>query len=234
METRRRERREWPLLMKPYLLRATFDDYKVQTRRVVSPRNSLLDGKPWPRSIKPGDLIWENARTNNIRLASGKLKAEILIRHKSGWLLTITPKYQAGDLLWVKEAWGALHQFDVLKPSEIPNYAEILYRLDQHDHPSVWKWRSPLFMPKRCCRLWLTIYEVGAERIQEITTESIIAEGLSSSLREHDAVVDLLEQWIKLWNEINDDRGFGWDVNPWVWPIEYARLVRKPGPIEKE
>ena len=26
----------------------------------------------------------------------------------------------------------------------------------------------------------------------------------------------------ELWDSINDKRGFGWDVNPWVWVLKYT------------
>ena len=27
-----------------------------------------------------------------------------------------------------------------------------------------------------------------------------------------------------LWDSINAKRGFGWDVNPWVWVIEFKKV----------
>jgi hypothetical protein len=27
-----------------------------------------------------------------------------------------------------------------------------------------------------------------------------------------------------LWDSINASRGFGWDVNPWVWVIEFRKV----------
>lgn len=29
----------------------------------------------------------------------------------------------------------------------------------------------------------------------------------------------------ELWNSINSARGFGWDVNPWVWVVEFKRVL---------
>lgn len=33
------------------------------------------------------------------------------------------------------------------------------------------------------------------------------------------------EDFQKLWDSINSDRGFGWEKNPWVWAIEFKRLA---------
>jgi hypothetical protein len=30
-----------------------------------------------------------------------------------------------------------------------------------------------------------------------------------------------LSSFVLLWNSINKKRGFGWDVNPWVWVVEF-------------
>ena len=32
------------------------------------------------------------------------------------------------------------------------------------------------------------------------------------------------EHFEALWDSINKKRGFGWDVNPWVWVIEFKRI----------
>ncbi len=34
----------------------------------------------------------------------------------------------------------------------------------------------------------------------------------------------LFAAWIKLWDSINAKRGFGWDVNPWLWVIEFKEI----------
>jgi hypothetical protein len=28
----------------------------------------------------------------------------------------------------------------------------------------------------------------------------------------------------KLWDSINSKRGYGWNVNPWVWAISFRRI----------
>lgn len=74
-------------------------------------------------------------------------------------------------------------------------------------------------------RLWLReitleIVSVRIERVQEITEEDAIAEGLK-----------LLQGGIRAeyavrWDSVNPD-GCGWFSNPWVWVVEFKRVEKK-------
>jgi len=75
------------------------------------------------------------------------------------------------------------------------------------------------------------------ERVQDISPEDAVAEGLvpGKTLGGYDGYglpgwdvsmfrmspVDAY-QW--LWNSINDERGFGWNKNPWCWVVVFRRL----------
>ena len=67
-------------------------------------------------------------------------------------------------------------------------------------------------------RIMLEITNIRVGRVQDISDEDCIAEGLK-----------LLQGGIRsefriLWDSINAKRGFGWDVNPWVWVIEFKQV----------
>ena len=62
----------------------------------------------------------------------------------------------------------------------------------------------------------------AVERLQAITTEQLIAEGLQTRLREHDAECDLQHKWKELWVSLNGQES--WDANPWVWAVEFKRI----------
>ncbi len=89
-------------------------------------------------------------------------------------------------------------------------------------------------MPRWASRITLEIVNVRVERVWEITTEDVLAEGIKQTkdgfyLAPLTGVVDFpwgnaVPAFASLWNEINDKRGYGWDVNPWVWVIEFKRL----------
>lgn len=56
------------------------------------------------------------------------------------------------------------------------------------------------------------------ERVQDISAADKEAEGLRWDEGYGPAAFE------DLWNRINAARGFGWDVNPWVWVLEFQRI----------
>lgn len=71
-------------------------------------------------------------------------------------------------------------------------------------------------------RLFREIIAVRAERLHDITVNDIRAEGVRPDI---DGPLDIIdacqEKFIKLWDSIYAKRGKGWDVNPWVWVIDF-------------
>jgi len=76
------------------------------------------------------------------------------------------------------------------------------------------KWRPSIHMPRWAARIILEITDVRVERVQDITTEGVKAEGLRA--------VEM--DFIRLWDSIYYPSLFKWDANPWVWVIEYRRV----------
>lgn len=70
-------------------------------------------------------------------------------------------------------------------------------------------------------RILLGIVSVRIKRLHDISTADIIAEGLSTTLRGHDAECDLRDQWRALWESTGGD----WDANPWLWAISFVRVT---------
>ena len=148
-------------------------------------------------------------------------------------------KYKIGDRLWVKETWcyrieDGRYLYDANgKPlvwyrATTPDVEAVdddgmtLYRKDGFEASP---WKPSIYMPHWASRLFLEITNLRVERLQEISPWSIEAEGITSYvvnplLRS----ADLKEQWVKLWNSINDKRGYGWDVNPKVRVITFKMI----------
>ena len=79
----------------------------------------------------------------------------------------ITPPYQPGDILYVRETFiqAAAHIF--------------WYKAD--DKPWMSKdllWKPSIHMPKEAARIWLKVTDVRVERLQEITEAQAQAEGI--------------------------------------------------------
>jgi hypothetical protein len=58
---------------------------------------------------------------------------------------------------------------------------------------------------------------VRVERLQQITADDCLAEGVSTRFKVADAEEHLRVQWRDLWTSTGGD----WDSNPWVWVIEF-------------
>lgn len=141
------------------------------------------------------------------------------------------PYGQVGDRLKVKETWRASQFFDDLKPSEIWlnetvqfKDGQILTRKPDAQDFISGKWRSSLFMPRWASRIDLEITEVRAERLQDITWQDCISEGIEAILNKD---VDLTESDIicafaTLWDSINPK--YPWEANNWVWPISFKEV----------
>jgi hypothetical protein len=79
---------------------------------------------------------------------------------------------------------------------------------------------------REASRILLEITNVRVERVQEINEIDSWNEGIGP---EHGSGETFCKHPIaafrELWDSINAARGFGWDVNPWVWVIEFKSIV---------
>ena len=123
---------------------------------------------------------------------------------------TYMPPAYPGQTLWVRETWWAS---DPEVKARRPGC--VMYRATSECEMP--KWRPSIFMPKWASRIKLAVKDVRAERVREISIDDAFSEGCRAiNDRERG-------EFRKLWNSINDKRGFGWDTNPWVWVVEFER-----------
>ena len=211
------------------MVRAILAGHKTQTRRVIK------------MEVLP---CWEiNCQT------PGAVYFRLKDRPDIGSIRFECPWGDVGDLLWVRETWrctgGGSWYGIAYKATE--NDADVRayigcerrgcltvpdrYRA-QWEH-CVYKtnrscdWRPSIHMPKWVCRLRLKVNAVRVERVQDITEEDVMAEGIVNSPNETPSCgrkALLIYKWRGLWNSINAKRGYGWDKNPWVWVIEFEKL----------
>lgn len=96
-----------------------------------------------------------------------------------------------------------------------------------------WRWKkdvlTSIFMPKEAARSIYQYTSIRVERVQDISEEDAIAEGvqLHGGFLAKDTVLSgnlAIDKYAQLWNEINLARGFGWDANPWVWVLGYVEV----------
>lgn len=148
---------------------------------------------------------------------------------------------QSGDLLWVRET---CRLWDNGQPSQDSTWeATVRYRADHslshltvmledcpenitlHEPP---RWRSPIHMPRWASRLTLELRKVRPERLQDISPEDCLAEGLKG---EDDLLAGFDEgllffQFMQTWDSLNAKRGFSWKTNPWVWVYDFQPVAK--------
>lgn len=85
-------------------------------------------------------------------------------------------------------------------------------------------------MPRWASRITLEIVAVRVERLQDISDDDCLAEGIAQVVRErlpsiqqcgeYDAIdVDPVAEYRALWETINGSGA--WDVNPWVFAVGF-------------
>jgi hypothetical protein len=83
---------------------------------------------------------------------------------------------------------------------------------------------SSIHMPKWASRTKLEITDIRVERVQDISEEDAIAEGCCPvTCVEPQAYCTTRQPFQTLWDSINAARGYGWEVNPWVWAITFRK-----------
>lgn len=192
--------RERPILFSAPMARAILEGRKTQTRRVFK---RAIDGDEVAGSVHPA------AESGWIAWFPGNVSAE---KTKELYRIGIPcPHGLPGDKLWVREThW-------INKEEHIVAYRADGEMPDHMDEP----WRPSIFMPRWASRLTLEITDIRVERLQDISEEDAKAEGVGLS----NIMSSYQRDFQFLWNSINAKRGFGWDVNPWVWAVSFRRIT---------
>jgi hypothetical protein len=234
------------------MVRATIEDRKRNTRRVVLPQPIEVFDMESHRNQKKGDLFIapDIMPTSNVR--------RLVIGHAEGigtthWMGSsefckdFSPYGQPGDHLWVRETWATSKSLDYVKPSSLAAGAPIEYAANRcltmsgGMLPDRGKWRPSIFMPRWASRITLEVTGVRVERVQDISAVDAIAEGIriekgSGMIEGEDCYMmttnsgymrgpgGAIAAFRNLWDSINDARGFGWNVNPLVWVVEFRRV----------
>ena len=196
--------RELPILFSGEMVRAILEDRKTQTRRTHG--LELVNEEPdaWTYLGFEDGLAWFKRHW-----IGQPTHVYFGLKIRSDGAIGIRPRYEVGDHLWVKET----HRIEVSE--DINHYAQpeqVFYRADMDDGG---KWRPPIHMPKWAARLWREVTRNRAQRLQDISEEDALAEGFES-----------VDEFLAYFDKKNKKRGYGVDVNPWVFPYDFKRIER--------
>ena len=215
--------KEKPILFSGPMVRAILADKKTVTRRII---------KPQPVDIGGGEITWDG---KGVVIPGGidyKLKPEWITkyaRYQPGDIIWVKETWRVG-------AWSEDNEIAVDYIADNYSRKEFLLVEDDAMFEKLWQqstddaaiycgvqdkyeWspgespcrkRPSIFMPKWACRLWLECVSVLAERLQEITEEDAVRDGVENR-----------EAFRELWNSING-KSATWESNPWVWRYEFT------------
>lgn len=216
-----------PILFNTEMVRAILDGRKSCTRRLVKPEpQGYFEVNEEPLYIYDTD---EN---------QGK----------------ITPPYQPGDILYVRETWehfecccceGDEHGNCYREPQQSAlnkSCGCYMYRATDEIYGDA-KWHPSIHMPKEAARIWLKVTDVRVERLQEITDEQAKREGIQydecptgftwkQETDMHNCYTTPIGAMQALWNSTikkSDLDRYGWNASPWVWVIEFERCEKPKG-----
>jgi len=192
-----------PILFSPELVVAICKGQKTQTRRVVKKQ--------------PTYGVWSHGCDY-----SGSLSPFMEMHSNGGCTCNPinSPYGYSGDLMWVRERFRYEHQ-DHCKGGNC-GLPECIYYYAHMDREiaNTLKWSPSIHMPKWASRIWLEITNLTIQRVQEITEQEAIREGMVN-VPVGTATYSNRQSFQVLWDKINKKRGYSWESNPWVWVIDF-------------
>jgi len=227
-----------PILFSTPMVKAILDGTKIMTRRVV---------KPQPDNDDPS--IHYVDREGYLTVPGNE--SEIWYQMENGD--NSKSKINRDDILWVRETWCKLWKLDD-NEQIIEGTEKYYYRADgenptpfnhfhngekyelERDCP---KWKPSIFMPKEAARIFLKVKYVRLEKLSQITETDAKKEGITdggclncgnSSYPNpcgcNNPEPDYVDTFYWLWNSLNEKRGYGTIVDPWVWVYEFERIKK--------
>lgn len=186
-------------VFKPEMRKANRDGLKSITRRVMDPQPISTTGF-WK------GLHWANES------------------HFRKGAVELCNYGKVGDVVYMREPLVQVGAYAFYKDDSQPVISLVTGEMVK------WRWKvktlSGMFMPGEAARFIYRYESIRVERVQEISNVDAIAEGVDMSgiFTSTGPQTYAQFQYQQLWNSINEERGFGWDVNPWVWVLEYKAV----------
>ena len=204
--------------------RLILDGRKTMTRRVVKhpaiPNSDIVGVKEYlyvPAQEHPSEIDVPEGYYALLKCNANQDRNTTYFR---------SPYGQVGDRLWVRETWRILDDTMLLDDEvrieyradrQIINrrYGDIAWNEAGMDLPVIQsamedgKWKPAHHLPHIISRITLEITEVRVERLQEIG-DDVLDEGFVDT-----------DAFIVTWDSLNAKRGYGWEVNPWLWVISF-------------
>lgn len=208
------------MLFSTDMVRAILEDRKTKTRRILNPQ-------------------------------PGSYNKELKVRVSENVSVSMCPYGKVGDVIWVRETFanGMNYLLDPNIGKEEKEYklrywlfkdgSQLFsdgkyfqhYKKGTEDSFKNVKWKPSIHMPRAACRTLLRIVSVGVERLNNISEEDAIREGIINrgpfgfTAFGIDQSRTGREAFRFLWEHINGKGS--WEKNPFVWVVGFER-IKKP------
>lgn len=211
--------KELPILFTGEMVKAILEGKKTQTRRVLTPQ------PPYVREAALSKTGFDDGHGREIKL-----------------------RYQPGDRLWVRERHTFGECGDTWVDVHYPDDAVFRATVDEDTAERAWawvedrevdgdggdNWRPSIHMPRWASRIMLEVVDVRLQELHAINEDDAKAEGVDFLLSDGSSLVNGFAAtgtdqpqrlaFSVLWDHINAKRGYGWEVNPFVWAITFKRV----------
>ena len=210
------------ILFSPAMVRAFKAGEKFETRRMKKLEQINKHPNEWHlASVVDNVATFDNSSLN--------LSKKVNIPYKPGEVCSFAENFH------MEAKWDHLAPVGIIRscrsnPEEFGNVEDlkIWWPADETPKPD-WAGRKRIgmFMPGALARLESLIVQVKVERLQEITNQDAIREGVLHWARDHSAVDRLFSYSLNhceevflnhIWNPINPDNPAS--SNPWVWVLK--------------
>lgn len=214
---------ELPIIFSGPMIPPIIADTKIQTRRLTG-----LD------KVNDDPEKWKFIRMMNY--ADGTIHAIFENNDDDTSVHIKSPYGTVDDVLWVRESFMKLIHYD--------RSGEYGYKAELKDNADKLKWKPSIHMPRSACRLFLLNKGTGIQRIQDISEEDCIKEGVrfdkdSGYYFVGDSIMEQSAKaaFIKLWNSIHGQWKWSIKKNAFVcypWEADDTPLIPKKYSLERD
>ncbi len=245
--------KERPIIFNTEMVKAILDGRKTQTRRVIKPN------EVWGIEWFAGDIQCQDLQSSYVELKYMESIGDDGKKVPAQWCvysnecpeegcIPLGQLYGApGDRLWVRETYRPIY-FQGGTTGDIIEYSYKASPQRFSDYDA--KWKPSIHMPHSASRITLEIKNIRTERLQDISEEDAIAEGVTPNCSliagaqacvgcgdecenkneyihygrsgEDFPAQSAKESFQSLWGSISGEKS--WKENPWVWVIEFKML----------
>ncbi|TPU95022.1 hypothetical protein [Acinetobacter baumannii] len=229
--------KERPIIFNTTMVKAIIEGRKTQTRRIVKPQPTPYEGE------RGGDW-WHCNYVQSMVHVQNELQNPG--EYYEGFIDDVNPFGKKGDRLWVRETfcYGRIDEWDAEHPDDRRLYVDQdnAFIKCQQPIPKQWclennveiedvRWKPSIHMPRSASRILLEITKIRIERLNQISSQDAVQEGLHKLPASERYVVNQGDQYFGaasnnpcevfkwLWESIYGSSS--WELNPWVWVIEF-------------